>query len=316
MANNKLIYLLMVLVAFFWGGTFNAAGFALADFHPLTVAFLRFAVATAILFLIYHRELFSTPVKIKDWFNFFLLGLTGIFGYNAFFLYAMQHTSPVNASLIVATNPIVTAIIAALLLKEKLPPRLAWGALLSMIGVVLVISKGSWQVISSLEFNFGDILTLGSVISWSLYAIVGKTVSDNFSPVVTTFYGFLTGTLILLPFGVFSRPGLEAIPNASWPAITAILYLALIGSLLAFIWWNKGVAVLGASRSSIFINLIPVATIIISLFMHEPVTPVQIAGCVLVIGAVMLTTDRQPAPAVEPERTCGKDKSSKEALPH
>ena len=196
MPNNKLIYLLMVLVAFFWGGTFNAAGFALADFHPLTIAFLRFAIATVILLLIGRREIFSTPVKKKDWLNFFLLGLTGIFAYNAFFLYAMKYTSPINGSLIVAINPIVTAILAALLLKEKFTTRLAGGALISIIGVVLVISEGSWQIISSLEFNFGDILTLGSVISWSLYAIVGKTVSDSFSPLITTFYGFLTGTLI------------------------------------------------------------------------------------------------------------------------
>lgn len=300
MPNNKLIYLLMVLVAFFWGGTFNAAGFALADFHPLTIAFLRFAIATVILLLIGRREIFSTPVKKKDWLNFFLLGLTGIFAYNAFFLYAMKYTSPINGSLIVAINPIVTAILATLLLKEKFTARLAGGALISIIGVVLVISEGSWQIISSLEFNFGDILTLGSVISWSLYAIVGKTVSDSFSPLITTFYGFLTGTLILFPFGLFSKPGPAAFIDAGWPAIAAVLYLALIGSVLAFLWWNKGVAILGASRSSIFINLIPVATIIISLFFHESITPIQIAGCALVIGAVMLTTDREPGTLAEP----------------
>lgn len=305
MSKNKLIYLLMVLVAFFWGGTFNAAGFALAEFHPLTIAFIRFTIATVILLFIGRREIFSTPVNKNDWLNFFFLGLTGIFAYNAFFLYAMKYTSPVNGSLIAAVNPIVTAILATLLLKEKFTARLAGGALLSIIGVVLVISGGSWQTIRSLEFNFGDILTLCSVISWSFYAIIGKKVSNSFSPVITTFYSFLTGTLLLLPFGLFCKPGPAALPGAGWPAIAAVLYLALIGSSLAFLWWNKGVAVLGASRSSIFINLIPVATIIISLFFNEPITPVQIAGCILVISAVMLTADREPKADLEAGRDRG-----------
>ncbi len=305
MPKNKLIYLLMVLVAFIWGGTFNAAGFALTEFHPLTIALLRFAIATIILLLIGHREIFSTPVNKSDWLNFFLLGFTGIFAYNVFFLYAMKYTSAVNGSLITAVNPIVTAILATLLLKEKFTTRLAGGALLSFIGVVLVTSAGSWQTIRSFKFNFGDILILCSVISWSLYAIVGKTVSTSFSPLITTFYGFLTGTLILLPFGLFSKPGPAAIPSAGWPAIAAVLYLALIGSVLAFFWWNKGVATLGASRSSIFINLIPVATIIISLFFNEPITPVQIAGCVLVIGAVVLATGREPEAALQRNEGAG-----------
>ncbi|NLA26162.1 MAG: DMT family transporter [Firmicutes bacterium] len=297
--NNRFIFIQMILVAFFWGGTFNAAGFALSGLHPLTIAFLRFAISTAVLLLIGYREIAGTPIKIGDWLNFILLGLTGIFAYNAFFLYAMKYTSPISASLIVAINPIVTAVLASLLLKEKFTLRLAGGALISIIGVMLVISEGSWQLISSLKFNFGDILTLGSVISWSLYAIVGKRVSDSFSPLITTFYGFLTGTIILMPFGLLSKPGLAALPEAGWPAIGAVLYLALIASVLAFVWWNKGVAALGASRSSIFINLIPVATITISLFFRETITAVQIAGGILVIGAVMLTTGEKPAPLPE-----------------
>lgn len=300
MSTKRLIYFQLVLVAFFWGGTFNAAGFALAGFHPLAVAFLRFAIATVVLLCIGRREIFSTVIDKKDWLNFILLGLTGIFAYNAFFLYAMQYTSPVNGALIVAINPIVTSVLATIFLKEKFTARLVGGALLSFVGITLVISQGSWQIISALKFNFGDILTLCSVLSWSFYAIVGKNVSDSFSPMITTFYGFLTGMLLLLPFGIFSKPGPAAFVNAGWPAIASVLYLALIGSVLSFFWWNKGVAAIGAGRASIFINLIPVATIIISLFFRDTITPVQIAGCVLVIGAVMLTAEREAGTLAEP----------------
>lgn len=297
MPNNKLIYLLLALSAFIWGGTFNAAGFALTGFHPLSVALIRFTIATIVLLFIGHREIFSTPVKKSDWLYFFLLGLTGIFAYNVFFMYAMKYTSAVNGSLITAINPIVTALLATLLLKEKFTGRLAGGALLSILGVALVISAGSREVITALKFNAGDLLTLGSVLSWSLYAITGKKVSDRFSPMITTFYGFLTGTLLLLPFGLGAKPGPVALIHAEKPAVAAILYLALIGSVLAFFWWNKGVSVLGAGRSAAFLNLIPVGTIIVSLFFRETITPVQGAGCALIIGAVTLAGSREYSPA-------------------
>ncbi len=294
MSSKRTVYLLLVLVAFIWGGTFNAAGFALTGLHPLAAAFVRFAIATAVFLIIGHREIFSTPVRRGDRLKFFLLGFTGIFAYNVFFMYAMQYTSAVNGSLITAVNPIVTAILAMLLLQERFTLRLGGGALLSFFGVILVTSAGSWQTIRSLDFNFGDILVLGSVFSFSLYTIVGKTVSSTYSPMITTFYSFLTGTLLLAPFALFSKPGPGAIISAGLPAIAAILYLALIGSVLAYFWWNQGVATLGAGRAAIFINFIPVATIIISLFFREPVGLTQAAGCLLIIVAVMLTAADSP----------------------
>ena len=300
MSENRTIYLLMILVAFIWGGTFNAAGFALTELHPLGVAFIRFALATTVLLIIGRREIFGTPVTLKDWPNFILLGLTGIFAYNAFFMYAMKYTSPVNGSLITAVNPIVTALLAVPLLKERITARLAGGIALSFIGVGLVISGGSWQVIRSLEFNLGDILALLSVFSWSFYSIIIKTASNRFSPMLTTFYGFLTGTALLLPFGLLCKPGPAALLSAGAPAISAVLYLALIGSVLAFFWWNRGVSILGAARSALFVNLIPVATIIISLLFREPVTLYQAAGATLVIAAVALASGREPA---APSRT-------------
>jgi drug/metabolite transporter (DMT)-like permease len=299
MSENKMVYFLMILAAFIWGGTFNAAGFALNGFHPLSVAFIRFALATVVLLIAGHREIFGTPVTGRDWPNFILLGLTGIFAYNVFFMYAMKYTSPVNGSLITAINPVVTTLLATFLLKERFTARLAGGVLISFLGVGLVISGGSWQVIRSLEFNYGDILALLSVFSWSFYSITIKRTSSRFSPMVTTFYGFLTGTVLLLPFGLICKPGPAAFFSAGAPAVTAILYLSLIGSVLAFFWWNRGVSILGAARSAVFVNLIPVATIIISLLFRETITLFQVAGSALVIGAVALVGVREPAPQPE-----------------
>ena len=299
MPNNSLTYLLMVLVAFIWGSTFNAVSLSLTAFHPISVALFRSAISAIVLLFIGRREIFSTPVKKSDWLNLFLLGLSGVLVNNLFFMYSMIYTSPVNGSLITGINPVVTALLATLLLKEKLTVRLAGGALLSFIGVALVISKGSWQILTALKFNPGDLLTLGAVLGCSTYAIICKRVSDSFSPMLTTFYSFFTGTLLLLPFSLLVKPGAALPMETRIPAVAAVLYLSLIGSVLAFLWWNRGISILGAGRSAAFLNLIPVATIAISLSLRETVTPVQWAGCALIIGAVTLAVSLKRDPAVE-----------------
>jgi drug/metabolite transporter (DMT)-like permease len=279
----------MVLVAFFWGGAFNAAKFALSDISPLTAAFFRFALTALILLPFSFRELARTKLKSRDWLDFFLLGLTGVFGYNVFFLVGMQTTSPINGSLIVSASPMVTTLLAFPILREKIAAGHLGGILLSFGGVCLVVSGGSLRSLLSLQVNRGDLLMLGAMLSWSLYAIVGKKVMGRRSPVVSTSYGIAAGTLLLLPFALFGDPGFGSLAGAGWPAFSAILYLSVFASVLGFLWWNRGVSFLGAGRASVFLNLIPVATMVISLFFRDPIVLSQIAGCVLIIGGVTMT---------------------------
>lgn len=282
----------MVLVAVSWGGAFNAAKFALADLHPFTVAFFRFAITTAILIPLNFSLLLKTKVEKRGLIGFFLLGLTGVFGYNAFFLTGMQYTSPVNGSLIVAASPMVTTLLAAPLLQENITLKKLSGAVLSFFGVALVVSGGSLHNLLSLQVNRGDLLLLGGMLSWSLYAIVGKKSMGRYSPMITTTYGIAFGALLLLPAALLTDPGFGSLSAIRWPAATAVLYLAVVASVLAFYWWNQGVNAMGAGPASVFLNLIPVTTMIVSLFFREPVVLTQVAGCVLVIAGVTLTTQQ------------------------
>ena len=297
--DNKMIYLLMLLVAFSWGGAFNAAAFALADIPPLTVAFFRFALATVILLPVSLISGAGIPSRKDSWLGFFLLGLTGVAAYNTFFLTGMQATSPVNGSLIVAASPMVTAVLAALFLKEIFTLRQLGGVLLSFTGVALVASGGSLQNLLALQINRGDSLLLGAMFSWSLYAIVGKSVMARSSPLASTTYGCMIGALLLLPFALAGDPGFSSLAHARLPAVLAVLYLALIASVLAFWWWNQGVSALGAGRASVFLNLIPVSTMVISLFLGEAIFITQLAGCALVISGVTLTAQLQAQPRVD-----------------
>jgi drug/metabolite transporter (DMT)-like permease len=290
--NKNLIYLLMVLVAVSWGGAFNAAKFALADLQPFTVAFFRFGITAAILIPLNFSMLRKTKVEKRGLLEFFLLGLTGVFGYNAFFLTGMQFTSPVNGSLIVAASPIVTTLLAAPFLSEKITLNKLSGAALSFFGVALVVSGGTLYNLLTLQVNRGDALLLGGMLSWSIYAIVGKKSMGRYSPMITTTYGIAFGALLLLPAALLTDPGFGSLSGIGWPAATAVFYLAVIASVLAFYWWNQGVDKMGAGPASVFLNLIPVTTMIVSLFFREPVVLTQVAGCILVIAGVTLATQQ------------------------
>ncbi|MEW5785963.1 MAG: DMT family transporter [Bacillota bacterium] len=292
MRNTNLIYLLMVLVAIFWGGTFNAATFALKDLEPFTVAFFRFAITVLFLAPLSRRALATAKVSKRDLCGFFLMGLTGVFAYNAFFLTGMRFTSAVNGSLIVSASPMVTTLLAIPFLHEKITMTKLSGFLLSFLGVTLVVSGGSLYNLLALQVNKGDLIILGGMLSWSLYALVGKRVMSRFSPLVTTTYSILFGALLLLPCALLSDPGFKSLAHASWPALSAVLYMAIFASVLAFLWWNQGVDRLGAGPASIFLNLIPVATMVISLFFREPVVLTQVLGCLLVIAGISLTASK------------------------
>ena len=294
MIENKKIYILLTLVAVFWGGAFVAAKIAVVDIPPVTAAFLRFLLAGAILYPLMRRNGEHPVVKAKDLVGFLLLGFTGIFAYNALFMIGMKTTSAVNGSLIIAANPMVTTLAAGPFLKEKIAPKQIAGALISFIGVALVLTKGSFHNIRSLQFGQGDLLLLVAMFCWSAYALLGKKVMVRFSPLVSTTYACLIGAALLLPLAWKMENGFSSIRQAHLPALLAILYMAVFASVLGFVWWYRGITILGASRASAFINLVPLTAMLLSIAYGEPVNLLQVASCILVMGGIALTSRQVP----------------------
>ncbi len=304
-AGDRAMYARLTVTALFWGGTFVAARYAVREAPPFSAAAVRFAIAAAVLFPLVAREArgasgpgtFPVPRTGPEWLGLLSLGFFGVFLYNAVFFTALTWTTAANGSLIVAMNPALTAVLSSAWLKEKVRPLQAVGLFVSFVGVAVVITKGSWDALRRMSFNKGDVLMLAAPLAWALYSIRGKQVLDRFpfSPLAATAYAALFGAVMLAPAAVVERLSTGRAAAFSLAGWLAILQLALLGTVLGFVWWYQGVKALGAARAAVFINLVPLFGVALgALLLGERLVWAEGAGGILIVGGVSLAT-RQAA---------------------
>lgn len=292
MGNNKTgIYLLMLLVPFFWGGAFGSTKHVLTELPPLTVAAARFLSAGLLMtgWTVWQGE-WDAQVLRNHWGSLLALGATGIFGYNALFNVGMQYTSAINGALVIVINPVTISLAAALFLGERWTGRQAVGVLLSMAGVLTIITRGDFSALLSLSLNKGELILLAAVATWTAYAILGKIVMRRIPPAMATSVAMLSGSLMLL-LASLPEDGWRRLPHVSLQVAAELCYLAVFASFIAFLIFNMGIRAIGAGKTSAYINLMPVnAVLIAALFYGETVTWVHAAGMVLVMSGVLMTT--------------------------
>jgi drug/metabolite transporter (DMT)-like permease len=283
-----------VLTTFFWGGTFVAARYAVGEAPPFFAASCRFIVASVVLVSLTawyaHRDKvgFPMPQNLRQLAGLFCLGLTGVFLYNAIFFTGLKLTTATNGALIVSINPIITAVLSALWLREKVSLTQAGGLLLSLLGVAIVIAKGSLGVIANLSFNRGDLIMLGAPLCWAIYSMLGKKLLSSFTPLAATAYASVFGALLLTPAAFLEHASLGgATPGFSWLGWLAILQLALLGTVVGFVWWYQGVQQIGTARAAAFVNLVPLfGALQAALFLGERLIAAQLCGGLLVVLGV------------------------------
>jgi len=279
----------------FWGGTFVAGRAAVQTMGPLSVAFCRYAIATVLLLgLTIATEGRMPRLKNTQILPVITLGLSGVFAYNFFFFQGLQTIPASRASLIVTTNPTVIALCSALLFGDRLTPLRLLGISLALSGAIAVISNGHPLTLLSDGITQGDLLLIGCVASWVVYTLVGKIAMTDLSPFAATTYACLIGTpLFIIPAlreGFLSQIG--AVAPVAW---FSIIYLALLGTVVAFCWYYEGLRAIGPARASIFINLVPVVAVLSGvLVLNEPFTPaLAVGGCLVVLGVFL--TNQRPA---------------------
>ncbi|WP_099156559.1 DMT family transporter [Virgibacillus ndiopensis] len=285
------IYFWLLFVPFFWGGAFVAAEHVITEIPPITAAAFRFGTAGILLliFVLWQKKLDFTAIK-KQWKALLLMAITGIFGYNIFFFIALDITSAINGSLIIATTPVLVTLGAVLFLGEVWNKQLGFGLILSLIGVIVVISKGSLQTLLSLEFNVGDLLFIGGLLSWVAHGLLGKMAMRDVSPVVTTTITTLIGSVFLFIVSLFDNSW-GNIVDMSGQAWGEMVFMIICSSVIAFLLWNNGIKRIGASKSSIYMNLVPINTAWIAVVLYDSaITWTQIIGMIMVIAGVYFVT--------------------------
>ena len=293
-------YLLLIGVTLFWAGAFSAAKTALREIPPFSLAALRFLIAGVILLavlakkeglgILFRRETLYFPL---------LLGLIGVFGYSALLFWGVKLSTAINGSLIAGANPAATTGLAALFLGERITGRIATGIAVSFLGVAVVMTKGSFEVLQQLEFNAGDLLLLASLFCFALNSILAKKAMKHLSAWAVTASGCIVGSILLMPFA-----GAE-LASGAWGSPTpttwiCVVYLAVFASVLAYAWYFAAIHALGAGRASIFTNVVPiVGTAIAVAFVDEDLVPAHLVGAALVVGGVLVVT-RSPRPVMQP----------------
>lgn len=292
MSNNRYLVLLAVtLSTFFWGSNFNAGASVVADVSPYVVATERFVFATIIIMIfMLLKDRTSIIALQKNWIAFIALGLLGITGFNLAFFIGLKTTSAINGSLIMATSPITTALLAAMIDKHKISLIQTVGMLISLFGVVIVVSNGSIMNLISLNFSSGDLIIMLGNLAWATYTVGSRKYISNSTPLQTTTYTMLFGTIGILLFTVYNNNLLISLNNITIKNHLILVYMAVCGTVLAYLFWNFGIKEIGAANTAVFFNLVPVFTMILALFTGSVPNLLQISGALIVICGVILAT--------------------------
>ena len=286
MTKNQQGHLLALITILIWGTTFVTTKALLVDFSPLSIMLIRMIIATIAMFIIKPKFL-----KIKNIKHELIFAGAGLFGVTLYFLienYALAYTFSGNVSIIVSTAPFFVA----LALKyfgggERLSRQFYYGFIISMVGLVFICLNGRKFQLSLT----GDILSLLAALAWAFYNVFVRRMEK---------YGydtFLATRKIILYGIIFSLPTLLFIPfKFSWSAITSplnicnLLFLGLLASALGFTMWNKAIYKIGAVKTSVYIYLQPVVTIIFAgIFLKEPFTVYILIGMVLTLFGLVIS---------------------------
>jgi drug/metabolite transporter (DMT)-like permease len=276
----------MLLATLFWAGNYVVGGVAVATMSPFDLTYLRWAIAIVPLLLIAHFvEKPRWGAVLRAWPLLLVLGLLGMLAYNLFLYEALNFTTPAGASLINAANPATMALLAALLVRDRLTLRGIAGILISLAGVLVILSQGSLSTVLEFDFNVGQLLMVGAVLVFSLYSIWGR-MTRSVPPITATAAQAVLVLVVMTPFAIIN--GVE-VPQDPEPLL-ALAYIGIFPSVGAYVLWNLALRNTKASVAGIFLNLVTVFTVLIGFLLGDEVPPIELLGGAVVIAGVLLTS--------------------------
>lgn len=268
-----------------WGGTFIATRMAAQVFGSFTGATFRYIFALVFLIpMVWLQNRRAFNIDKKQFKQLLVLGITGIFGYSYFFFNGLRLVEASHGALIVSLNPVLVLIMTSVRDKKKIEAVKIFGMLLSLIGISIVISRGNpFDILNG--FSWGDAFMLGCPVCWAFYTFYAGDTLKTTTPLQASTWATLLGCCLLAIFTPF-----ETFPNQIDPLVwIAIAYLGICGTVLGFVWYYEGIQKIGAVKTSVFNNLIPVFAMVLSvLVLGEKIETYALAGSVLVIGGVFL----------------------------
>jgi drug/metabolite transporter (DMT)-like permease len=261
-----------------------------AQIPPVAMAFWRWAIAALILAPLVWRELLTKrSVLRRHWPVLAALSFMGIAAYNTLSYIGLQTTTATNAALFNSSMPMFIALLAWLCLRETLTRSQAIGVAVSLCGVLVIVARGAWTVLTHMHFTPGDLWFLSATVLWAAYTIVLRWRPMELSPLALMGALVLFGVPMLLPIYLWelsTGAGFEL--NARTAATLA--YYGTLPSIAAYQCWNRGVVALGASRAGLYVHLIPVfAALLAFVVLGESLYAFHLPGIALIATGLLLT---------------------------
>lgn len=273
----------------FWAGNYVVGAGAVESIDPLSLVLLRWSLAVVPLLAI--AQVVERPQwrqVLAAWPWLIALSVFGLLGYNLLLYTALEHTDAFSASLINAFNPALITLAAAAFLRERLTRKAVGGVLIALAGVLLVLSNGDIGKLLQVGFGTGELVMIGAIAAWSAYTITGR-LAPPLPPITATAMQAAI-TVVVLTAPSFAAGG-PALPS-TLGAIISLAFIALFPSVLSYLLWNRALTVIPAGRAGVFLNLITVFTALFTILSGHPYSMAQIAGGVIVIAGILLTSAR------------------------
>ena len=284
-------YLMLVLATLFWAGNFVVGKIAfIENVPPFSLTFFRWLLVWVILIPFTYKEFFKLRRVILD--NFLLLlllGLTSVGLFNSFIYNALNFTQVINASLFNAVIPVAIILFGLLFKLEKTNKYQILGLIISILGILSIITKLDLDILLTLSFNKGDILMIGAVITWGIYSAFLKKRKFEVSLLTLVHILCTFGLVTLIPQFLFEfSQGNTIIINDH--LIYSLIYLAIFPSIGSYYCWAGAVSIIGANRAGIFLSLIPLfSTILAMIFFDEKFLFFHFIGSILIILGLLLS---------------------------
>ena len=296
-SKNTTAYIFLLLAALFWSGNFivgKAASFY--DIPPFTLNFYRWLFAWLILAPFTLKEIFNKKKYILNNIKLIIiLGITSITLFNSIVYYSLNFTNVINGVLMISTIPVMIIFFSWILKIERTNIYQISGVIFSLFGVLVIITKSDLNLLINLNFNKGDLWMVVAMFSWATYSTLLKKKKHEISQISLLQTIITMGLIFLLPIYIIEmKMGYKV--NLNTPFILTLTYVVLFPGLASFIFWIKGIALIGANRSGIFLHSMPVlSTILAIIIFKEKFMFFHLIGALFILLGIILSSKKNYA---------------------
>ena len=292
--KNNLAYILLILTTLFWSGNF-IVGKAASTYGipPFSLNFYRWLCAGLILLPFTLKEILLKRNYIFQNIGFFIiLGITSITIFNSTVYYSLYYMQVISGVLMISTIPVWIMFISSILGIEKTNKYQILGVILSLLGVLFIITKSDLNLIKNLDFNRGDLIMATGMFAWALYSALLKKKTYEISQITLLEVVIITGLIFLIPIYILEMNFGKQIVLGK-PFILTLSYVVIFPGLASFFFWIKGIGIIGANRAGVFLHLMPVFGAIMAIILFDEKFMIyHILGAIFIFAGITLSNKK------------------------